>query len=95
MTKHKDRMLASIIEQAREQGRREERERAIAVLRPFAKMARLFDGPFGPRGGGGTPDHGAFQSGGAWQENGVSYTVTWGHFRAASDYITQAQGADQ
>lgn len=59
-----------------------------AGLEPFAKMGRLIDGPFGPRGGAGTPDGGAFVSGGAWSENGKSRTVTWGDFRRAAALLS-------
>lgn len=79
----------AVLEELFDAARAEERARAAEVVRPFVQMGRLIDGPFGPRGGGGTPDDGAFRSGGAWSENGEKRTVTWGDFRRAAAYLAE------
>lgn len=58
------------------------------ALKPFATVARLIDGPFGPDAP--TPDAGTFQSGCAWTDlSGAKRTLTWGDFRRARQALSK------
>lgn len=64
-------------------------EEAEGAIRPFAKMGKLLDGPFGPAL---FKDEDTIGVGGAWSENGKPRSITFGDLRKAAQWLADREG---